>query len=354
MDRKSPTLSDVARCAGVSYATADRVVNKRGGVAEKSVRCVLKAIRDLGYVRNVAAANLSQSRSYRFGFVIPVGTNAFFEHVRAILTEAQARLLPERINLQVEGVEAFDPAALRTCLEAFAADDIDGIALVGSDGEGVQDAISDLRARGVGVLTLITDVTGGNRDAYIGIDNVVAGQTAGRMIALAHGGRGGRVLPVAGSLGARDHAERLAGMTQTLETAGASFSVAENIEGFDQHDIVEQKLRAVLAADPEITAIYNAGAGNAGLVRVLETLGTERPIVVLHELVAHSRRALEKNLVDIVIDQRPDEEIARALRNLRRLADRRDIADPDPIVPAIYVKENLPSEPVLPPREGPP
>lgn len=344
MDRKMPTLSDVARCAGVSYATADRVVNKRGGVAEKSVRSVLKAIDDLGYVRNVAAANLSQRRTYRFVFVIPIGTNAFFEHVRAILTDAQARLLADRVEVRIEGVEAFDPVALRSCLAALAADDIDGVALVGSDGAGVEDAISALRERGVGVLTLITDVIGAHRDAYIGIDNTVAGQTAGRMIVLAHGRRQGRVLPIAGSLSARDHAERLAGMKQTLATSGTAFSVADDIEGFDQHDVVEQKLRAVLAADPQITAIYNAGAGNAGLVRVLETLDGQdpRPIVVLHELVAHSRHALENGLVDIVIDQRPEEEIARALRNLRQLADRRGIAVFDPIVPAIFVKENLP------------
>ena len=47
-----PTIHDVARSAQVSLATVDRVLNKRGGVAEKSVRKVLEAVEITGYVRD--------------------------------------------------------------------------------------------------------------------------------------------------------------------------------------------------------------------------------------------------------------------------------------------------------------
>ncbi|WP_335339677.1 LacI family DNA-binding transcriptional regulator [Frigidibacter mobilis] len=63
---RSPTLHDVARSAGVSYSTADRVLNGRGGVAEKSAQRVLRAIEELGYRRDIHAANLSRRRNYRF------------------------------------------------------------------------------------------------------------------------------------------------------------------------------------------------------------------------------------------------------------------------------------------------
>ncbi len=56
---KFATLHDVAETAGVSYATVDRVVNRRGGVAHKSVVRVQDAIEKLGYVRDETAANPS-------------------------------------------------------------------------------------------------------------------------------------------------------------------------------------------------------------------------------------------------------------------------------------------------------
>ena len=344
MGRRMPTLSDVAHCAGVSYATADRAMNGRGGVSEKSMRRVLNAVEELGYVRNVAAANLSQRRTYRFTIVIPEGTNTFFAHVRAILAEARSRLLADRVELQVVPVAAFDPSALTRCLRRLAGQDIDGVALVGNNDPHVYDALADLRARGIAVITMISDVPGARRDAYAGIDNIIAGRTAARMIVLAHGGKAGRVLPIVGALSARDHADRLAGLGETL--AASSLTLAPEVEGRDQHGIVEEKLRAALAEDPEISAVYNAGAGNAGLIRVIAATPAQnaRPIVVLHELVPHTRRALEAGLIDIVIDQRPDVAVAQTLDCLRDIADRRPVSALTPIVPAIYVKENLPPD----------
>ena len=147
MDRQTPTLSDVARRAGVSYATADRVINNRGGVAEKSVRRVRAAIEDLGYVRNVAAANLAQKRTYRFAFVIPEGPNSFFRRLRNILETARPEMLVSRVALMVESVAAFDAAALVGCLERLAEDKVDGVALVGTDDARVCAAIDALRAQ---------------------------------------------------------------------------------------------------------------------------------------------------------------------------------------------------------------
>ena len=344
MDKRVPTLSDVARRAGVSYATADRVVNGRGGVAQKSATRVHEAIAALGYVRNVAAANLAQRRTYRFVAILPSGSNAFFGRIRSILERARAALERDRVNLRVLDVAAFDPEALADRLSELLADDIDGVALVGSDDARVGRVIAALKAEGIAVLTLVSDVPGAPRDFYVGIDNAVAGRTAGRMVALAHGGRPGRVLPIIGAASARDHAERLDGLRDTLARHFPDLSLAPEIEGRDRHEQVEARLAEALKADPGITAIYSAGAGNSGLLRVIEALpaGRPRPIVVLHELVAHSRRALERGLIDVVIDQRPEEEVTTALSLLRNIADRRIVAPAAPILPAIYVNENLP------------
>ena len=340
MDRRLPTLTDVARLAGVSYATADRVVNARGGVAEKSARRVRSAIEELGYVRNLAAANLSQGRLYRFSALLPDGSNALFDRMKALFETAAASLLVDRVELVVESVAAFDPVALTRRLLELAEGGIDGVAIVGTDSVEVAEAISALAERGIGVVTLVSDVPGSQRDAYVGIDNSVAGRTAGRLFRLAHAGRAGRILPVIGAASARDHAERLAGLS---EIVGGTLSLAPVVEGRDRHDLVEAGIRSALDADSGITAIYSAGAGNAGLIRVVESLPPDdRPVVVLHELDPHARRALEAERIDIVIDQRPEEAVARVLDGLRQLADRRGPIAADPIVPTIYVRENLP------------
>ncbi|WP_163850306.1 LacI family DNA-binding transcriptional regulator [Pseudooceanicola aestuarii] len=346
MDKRMPTLSDVARHAGVSYATADRVVNNRGGVAEKSAARVRAAVDTLGYLRNVAAANLSQQRTYRFVAIIPGGTNAFFRRVRELLARERERLTADRVALRLETVEAFDPEALTDCLARLGEEKPDGIVMVGSEDSRVTAASQALRDSGVAVVTLVSDLGHAARDAYVGIDNQVAGRTAGRVIGLTHGGRAGRILPIIGALTARDHAERLEGLKAAMAELYPEIAVAPELQGRDRPDLVEPMLIDVLARDPAITAIYSVGGGNSGLFRVLEDppQGRRRPIVVLHEAVEHTRRAARRGLVDVIIDQRPDEEIALALAHLRQFADRLPPLTPAPIVPAIYVAENLPPE----------
>ena len=341
--RRAPTLADVATRAGVSYATVDRVLNGRGVVAEKSRVSVLKAVADLNYVRNVAAANLAQRRVYRFCFVIPEGTNAFFDRVCAIVAAARPAASADPVQLTVVRVAAFDPDALARGLRSLDTDALDGVAVVGVAGAGVTDAVATLRGKGVAVVTMISDLPAATRTAYVGIDNATAGRTAGGLIVLAHGRGPGRVLPIVGALSARDHADRLAGLRDTI--APTALTLAPLIEGLDRHEVVEVRLREALAADPGITGIYSAGAGNAGLIRVIASLPADRPrpVVVLHELLPHNRRALEDGLIDIVIDQRPEEEVARVLSLLRSLADRHPVPEAAPIVPAIYIRENLPA-----------
>lgn len=44
-----PTISDLARAAGVSVATVDRVINRRSPVRDFTARRVLAAAQDIGF-----------------------------------------------------------------------------------------------------------------------------------------------------------------------------------------------------------------------------------------------------------------------------------------------------------------
>lgn len=69
-----PTVHDIAAAAGVSLATVDRVLNQRPGVRLVTREKVEAAIRQIGYIRDVAAANPAKSRVYPLVFIVPTGT----------------------------------------------------------------------------------------------------------------------------------------------------------------------------------------------------------------------------------------------------------------------------------------
>jgi DNA-binding LacI/PurR family transcriptional regulator len=60
---ETPTLSDVASLAGVSRATASRVINDIPAVSADARRRVQRAVAVLGYVPDQAAVTLARRRS---------------------------------------------------------------------------------------------------------------------------------------------------------------------------------------------------------------------------------------------------------------------------------------------------
>lgn len=339
---RKPTLQDVAHVAGVSYATADRVVNVRGGVAQKSVDRVHAAIRSLGYTRDLHAANLSRRRMYRFCFVLPKADHSFFHALRASVDREQILRQSDRILISVIEVPALDSDAVAEVLEDPEID-CDCLAVVSVEAPRLTAAMAGLRNRGIAVVTLVGDAAPDVRAAYVGIDNVIAGRTAGRLLRIANSARGGLILPVLGSIQARDHRERLEGATAVLTQEAPAMRLLPALSVEDRPDLMRTLAGKALSETPEITGIYSIGGGNRGLLDLLQDMPGLRPFVVLHELTPTSRTGLEQGLVDAVIDQKPAQEVALAIDVMKAIADDRAWRDPArDISPTIFLKDNLP------------
>src|SRR3978361_2285073 len=76
--QSAPTLSAVARLAGVSACTVSRVVRLPGLVAPETRSRVEAAMRELGYVPNQVAGALASARTGSAGVVAPTIANSIF------------------------------------------------------------------------------------------------------------------------------------------------------------------------------------------------------------------------------------------------------------------------------------
>lgn len=337
-----PTIHDVARIAGVSLSTVDRVLNGREGVRRATQAKVTKAMQQLGYERNVAAANLARRRQYRLLFILPAGSNSF---MRGLEREIMARMAAwEFTTIAVSTVPAFDDASLAEALQNVDPAQTDGVAVVATDSAAVRAALAGLRERGVAVVTLVSDLPSSRRQHFVGIDNVQAGRTAASLLGRFCRGRAGRIVMVAGSMLVRDHAERRLGFEQVLRQEYPDQHILPPLEGFDDQDIVADRLTDLLARTPDVVGIYSLGAGTRGVARaVARPAGAQAPSVVVHELTPHSRQALLDGTFDAVIHQDPVREISAAVSLLQSLIGG---TPPDPeaarIGIEVYLRDNLP------------
>ena len=156
------TLEDVARAAGVSLATVDRVVNRRDGVRAKTVARVEAAVAKLGYRADVAAARLARGQSFRFVFVLPTGSNSFMTNLTEQVQRTAEWLAGQRGFIDILHVDVFDPDVLAGALENLSPA-YQGVAVIALDHPRVRAAIDELASRGVAVVTLVSDAPSARR-----------------------------------------------------------------------------------------------------------------------------------------------------------------------------------------------
>src|SRR4030095_14475978 len=93
------TLKDIAREAGVSLATVDRVLHNRPGVRPDTVRRVKAAIERHAFHAHLPA-DPPAARARRFAFVMPAGPNPFMQQIEAYLGEMSAWLSARRLGVE--------------------------------------------------------------------------------------------------------------------------------------------------------------------------------------------------------------------------------------------------------------
>lgn len=122
MNSKKITIMDVARMAGVSKGTVDRVIHNRGEVSQESFDKVMEVISRLNYKPNVYASLLASNRRYRFACLIPAfAPGGFWEIIDNGIRRAYD--LNRDLNIKIDTVyyDQFDVGAFnRACSDILA------------------------------------------------------------------------------------------------------------------------------------------------------------------------------------------------------------------------------------------
>lgn len=341
-----PTVNDIAREAQVSLATVDRVLNGRPGVREKTVEAVNDAIRRLGYVRDMAAANLARQRSYRLAFVLPDSESQFVQTLIAALDHAGAQVAAARTEVELIRFPAEDMHALGAILLSLPARDFAGVALMAPETPVVRDAVRALRQQDIAVVALVSDLPNSDRSHFVGIDSRAAGRTAGVLMGRFLGGESTKVIVVSQSMLLRESIERRRGFDEVMSREFPPIDVLQTLETHGSAEVLRRAVVEAFRNFPGIGGIYLLGSGHRALQQVLSDLGmTGRCVIIGHELTPHTRAALQAGQLDAVITQNVGHLVRSALRVLRAKADRAPIdAGQEQLRIEIVIRENLPSD----------
>ncbi len=338
-----PTVHDIAREAGVSLSTVDRVLNGRSDVRPKNAERVKDAVRKLGYVRDTHAANLAKQRRYEFLFVLPDAPNHFVETIVAAVEEASGAQVADRANIETLLVNTADPHAIVERLKRLDLSRLDGLAIMVPETPQVRDAIAHIKSAGIFVVAFVSDLPNSACHHFVGVENFSAGKTAGALLGKFLRKETGSIVVVTNSMLARDSIERRFGVDEVLARDFTRLRALPTIEFHDDPKRIRDVLAHTIATHHDLKAIYSMGSGNEVMLDALRSFSDLSDLVVVaHDLTSVTRQALACGEIDAVIAQNVGHLVRSALRVLRAKCDGIDIfTAQEQIRIEIVMRENL-------------
>jgi LacI family transcriptional regulator len=339
--RRKPTMEDVAKAAGVSYATVERVLNGRGGVSREKEASVLDAARKLKIDRALHEVSV---RWLRIAILTQKPTSPYFAALRQGFELAQKSFETYRVLCSVTFFDDLEPQSLANVI-ARASQKADAMIVVAYEHPLVVDAVSRA-AKKIPVVTVASDLPDSGRLAYVGIDNRCAGRIAGELMGRFIGREGGQVMVIAGLRTYLGHEQRDGAFRAVLRRRFPACEVVATVESREDERSTERLTRDAFKKYPDLRGIYNISVGDDGIAHALRGLKREASTVLIgHELTPVSRRLLIEGVMDAVLDQSPFVEAVRAVEAILGHYNRgapSGLPLQTPI--SIYLQENLPPE----------
>jgi len=291
----------IARRAGVSVATVDRVLRDDQAVRPETadrVHLALAALRD----ERASRGRPAKISTYRVAFVLPQVNSRFLDHVERNIALSASFFREHRI---IPSFYRCDFTIHRDTI-AFAEEviDYDALVLVPLDYPAVERLIEDMSDAGVPVVTVFSDLPASRRAAYVGVDNRIAGRTAGLLMGRFLGARLGTVAILSASSRLHDQLERRTGLSQVLEEDFRNLRWIAEPDFAEDDDGAGLAVQGLLARYQDLVGVYVTGGGISGIATALQESGDKGRIVLIgHECTAETRTQLSERAIDVILDQ---------------------------------------------------
>jgi LacI family transcriptional regulator len=335
------TVREIARLAGVSTGTVDRVLYRRGRVSPETMARVEEIIERCHFTPNPIARRLKRNKSYRFCVFIPRQDqdSGYWRQVAAGIHNCALGITPLGVETEIVEYDRYDPPSFCTAAEEIIRSRPDGLIFAPLMPDRTRPFIETIHAQRIPYVFFDADLPGMEPLCAIGHNSFRSGYLAGRLMHL------------------------FAGTIQrpvcVLDVHGEDYHLVRRRDGFLEYarengfpalfreysgaEIAEHEVGSLL----ESSGLSGVFVTNSMAHRVAEVAKRQFPrrdfFIIGYDLIPRNRRMLAEGSIDAIIDQRPEEQGRQALLTLyRHIVLDQDVPAKIQIPIDIYLKENIP------------
>lgn len=310
------TIATIARRAGVSPGTVDRVIHDRGRVKPETAARVRAVMKELDFRPNSLGRAFYMARqNNRIGVLVAQRERDFQQQVLEGVAAGTDYARQHGIQVLMQTADPDDEAAYLAAMEQLLASGIRGLALRGIPSAALAARLKTLRNDGMPVLVYNEDVDPALRDCFVGQDDRQGGACAAYLMAQMC--QRGAVLVLGVTEQNRSSQERIAGFTNTLVSLAPALKLSAVVYGGGKHELARSEVAKAIGRTPDLAGIFVSGAGLSGAAQAVEDAGLSGQLkIVGYDVTTTNTAYLRRGTVQFLIDQDPREQGCSAVRLL--------------------------------------
>jgi LacI family transcriptional regulator len=347
MSQKKARIKDIARLAGVSIGTVDRVIHNRGEVAEKTRLKVQQILKDTSYSPNIMAQALKSKKRFHLVSLLPAPSedNSFWEKhplgmIRAIEELDPFPVTLSQVTFDLQDEDDFQKKAARVL-------DLkpDGVLLAPIFKSESITFCSRLQNKNIPFVFIDGYIENTGFLAYIGEDIFQSGRVAGQLADM--------ITPAKSDLLVVTIAKNIRNVSHlTIRTEGflSYFSkkarntgkrITINIPDPSPNQ-VRNALDKAFLENPGIGSVFITGSRSYLIALYLEKKGLKSVDLIGYDLLDSNVEFLKSGITRFLIGQRPEEQTYKGIKKLFEYLSLHKIPDRIEYLPVdIVTSENV-------------
>jgi len=347
MPSKKTRIKDIAKLAGVSIGTVDRVLHNRGEVSEKTQQRVQKILKETRYTPNLMAQALKSRKRYHLVSLLPTPSedNSFWKKhplgmFRAIQELDPFPVVLSEVTFDMQSEEDFQKKA-GNVLELKP----DGVLLAPIFKSESIAFCSRLHKENIPFVFIDGYIENIDFLAYIGEEISQSGRVAGQLIDMVTPERSDiLVVTIARNIQNVHHlTHRTEGFLSYFQKSGKNKGKKIIINIPDPStDIVKSAIDKAFLENPGIGSIFIAGSRSYLIASYLEERELKSINLVGYDLLDSNVKFLKSGTTRFLIGQRPEEQTYKGIKKLFEYLSLHKVPDKIEYLPVdIVTSENV-------------
>jgi LacI family transcriptional regulator len=319
MNLKNIRIKDIAKLAGVSKGTVDRVLHKRGRVSEQAYQRVMQVLEEIDYKPNLIARTLSSNKNYRIVALLPdPSADEYWAQTKEGIHQAETEWVHYNVTIEVSTFDQYNKESFKEKAVSAIQSKPDGIITAPIFYNEAIVFFHALKSETIPYVLFNTNIPEVEPLSFIGQDSFHSGKVGAELMYLGQH-EGGRlaVLHLDEDIHNSVHLlEKERGFREYFQQKNRlSFDIRElslrpNEPGFEEN--IE-----TLLTDPLLRGIFvSTSKGTSVVAELLEKNGKQKIRLIGYDILDENLKYLRTGTIDFLINQNPKRQAFLSISHL--------------------------------------